>query len=49
MSCLDPAWGQKENDGMEQDYDSRMRKRISDPEGLVAVHKVHIVMSEIQI
>lgn len=27
----------------------RMRKRVSDPEGLVAVCKVHIVMSEIQI
>lgn len=27
----------------------RMRKSISDPEGLVAVYKVHIVMLEIQI
>lgn len=25
----------------------RMRKRISDPEGLVAVYKVHMIMSEI--
>ncbi len=27
----------------------RMRKRVSDPEGLVAVYKVHIAMSEIHI